>query len=192
MASRINGISSTQSYIKTEGTKLGKLFNDEIIKRSRLLSQKVQADLNNSVDRGAVPFTQRSVLFFYKKNGKQSVTATIMIKNIQAQYLYNILVEQKTIDKFVPTSIARLDKYGNISGLRKGLSSGKYKIVKSKNGKERLIDTTKKDTKKKTKRVVGLREEKRRKIIYDFYGEVDKGVRVVMSGIEGTFRIRKK
>lgn len=88
--------------------------------------------------------------------------------------------------------LARLDRNGNISGFRKGLSSGKYKIIKSKNGKERLIDTTKKDTKKTTKRIVGIREEKRRKIIYDFYKEVDKGVRVIMSGIEGTFRIRKK
>ncbi|ENV4137226.1 hypothetical protein ACFJ8K_001292 [Escherichia coli] len=192
MVSRINGIGSTTSYINTQGAKLGKLFQNEIIKRSKLLSQKVQADLNNSVDKGAVAFTQRSVLFLYKKNGKNSVTATIMIKDQQAKYLYNVLVEEKGIDKFIPTSVARLDRFGNISGLRRGLTSGKYKVVKSKNGKERLIDTSKKDTKKKTKRVIGLREERRRKLIYDFYSEVDKGVRVIMSGIQGTFRIKRQ
>ncbi|WP_318389576.1 hypothetical protein [Enterobacter sp.] len=192
MASRINGISSTTTYINTQGAKLGKLFQNEIIKRSKLLSQKVQADLNNSVEKGAVSFTQRSVLFLYKKNGKNSVTATIMIKDQQAKYLYNILVQQKSIDKFIPTSLARLDRFGNISGLRRGLTNGKYKVVKSKYGKERLIDTSKKDTKKKTKRVIGLREEKRRKLIYDFYSEVDKGVRLIMSDIQGTFRIKRR
>lgn len=192
MATRINGISNAKSYINTQGTKLGKQFQEEVIKRSRILSQKIQSDLNNSVDRGATAFTSRAVLFFYKKNGKNSITATIMIKNQQAKYLYDIIVEQKVLDKFVPTSIARLDRFGNISGLNKGLKSGKYKVVKSKNGKERLIDSSKKDRKKKTKRVIGLRSEKRRKLIYDFYAEIDKGVRVVMSGIEGTFRISKK
>lgn len=192
MASRINGISSTTSYINTQGTKLGKIFQNEIIKRSKLLAQKVQADLNNSVEKGAVTFTQRSVLFMYKKNGKNSVTATIMIKDQQAKYLYNVLVEEKAIDKFIPTSLARLDRFGNISGLRRGLTTEKYKVVKSKNGKERLIDTSKKDTKKKTKRVIGLREEKRRKLIYDFYTEVDNGVRVIMSTIQGTFRIKRR
>lgn len=84
---RITGIDNVTNYIKTTGTKLGKQFQDEIIKRSRVLSMKVQADMNNAVDKGAVPFTQRSILFFYKKRGS-GVTATIMVKDVQAQYLY--------------------------------------------------------------------------------------------------------
>ena len=184
---RITGIDNATNYIQTTGTKLGKKFHDEIIKRSRVLSMKVQADMNNAVDKGAVPFTQRSILFFYKKRGS-GVTATIMVKDVQAQYLYGVLVEQKAIDKFVPTSKARLTKQGNISGLKKNLASGRYKIVKGKNGKERLIDTTQK---KKQKRVIGLRESKRRKLIYDFYQEVNDGVMLVMSGIQGTFKVTR-
>ncbi|MGP8936762.1 hypothetical protein V1605_12250 [Enterobacter soli] len=57
--------------------------------------------------------------------------------------------------------------------------------------KERPIDTSKKDTKRKTKRVIGLRKEKKRKMIYDFYGEVDKGFRVVISDLRGIFVIKR-
>lgn len=191
MANRLSGIRNTKDYINKQGIKLGKQFQSELINRSRVLSQKVQADLNNSVDKGAVSFTQRAVLFMYKKRGN-GIICTIMIKNIQAKYLYEVLVEQKAVDKFVPTSTARLDRFGNISMMKKRISSGQYKVVKGKNGKERLIDTSKKDTKRKTKRVIGLREEKRRKIIYDFYTEVDKGVRIMISDIKGTFRVTKR
>ncbi|EJL18165.1 hypothetical protein SSMOSELEY_1799 [Shigella sonnei str. Moseley] len=89
-----------------------------------------------------------------------------MVKDIQAKYLYQVLVQPKAIDKFIPTSSTRLTKQGNISGLKKNLLSERYKVVKGKNGKERLIDTAKKDTKKKTKRVIGLREKKQRRLIY--------------------------
>ncbi|TOZ41564.1 hypothetical protein DK925_23285 [Enterobacter cloacae] len=115
----------------------------------------------------------------------------MLVKNIQAKYLYEVIVDPKAIDKFIPTSAAKLTKQGNISGLKKNLSNGRYKVVKGKNGKERLIDTNKKDTKRKTKRVIGLREEKKRKMIYDFYGEVDKGFRVVISDLRGIFVIKR-
>lgn len=192
MASRINGIGSTRNYIQTQGVRLNNQFQNEIIKRSKLLSLRMQGDLNNSVDRGAVCFTQRSILFFYRKVGRTSVTSTIMVKDIQAKYLYQVLVQPKAIDKFIPTSSARLTKQGNISGLKNNLLSGRYKVVKGKNGKERLIDTAKKDTKKKTKRVIGLREKKQRRLIYDFYKEANDGVRIIMSGIQGTFRISRQ
>lgn len=192
MASGINGIGSTRNYIQTQGVRLNNQFQKEIIKRSKLLSLRMQGDLNNSVDRGAVGFTQRSILFFYRKVGRTSVTSTIMVKDIQAKYLYQVLVQPKAIDKFIPTSSARLTKQGNISGLKKNLLSGRYKVVKGKNGKERLIDTAKKDTKKKTKRVIGLREKKQRRLIYDFYKEANDGVRIIMSGIQGTFRISRQ
>jgi hypothetical protein len=113
------------------------------------------------------------------------------VKDQQAKYLYDILVKPKAVDKIVPTSAAKLTAQGNISGLKKNLASGRYKIVKGKNGKQKLIDTTKKDTKNKTKRIVGLRESKKRKIIYDFYNEANNGVRLMVSGIKGTFRITR-
>lgn len=191
MASGINGISSTSNYIQTQGARLNNQFQSEVIKRSKLLSQKMQADLNNSVDRGGVNFTQRSMLFFYRKIGRNSVTLTIMVKDVQAKYLYEVLVQPKAIDKFIPTSSARLTKQGNISGLKKNLSSGRYKVAKGKNGKEQLIDTSKRDTKKKTKRIIGIHEKRQRKLIYDFYHEANDGVRVIMTGIQGTFRMSR-
>ena len=188
MASGITGIGNATSYITTQGTRLNKQFQNEIIKRSRALSVRMQADLNNTIDKGPVNFTQRSILFLYKKRGNNSVTTSILVKDVQAKYLFDVLVEAKAIDKIVPTSNARLTKQGNISGLKKNLSNGRYKIIRGTNGKERLIDTSQK---KKQKRVIGARETKRRKIIYDFYKEANDGVRIIMSGIHGSFRLTR-
>jgi len=188
--SRVSGVGDVQNYINKTGNKLGKDFQGELIKRSRALALKMQQDLNRSVDKGGVSFTQRSILFIYKKNDT-GVTTSILVKDQQAKYLYDILVKPKAVDKIVPTSAAKLTAQGNISGLKKNLASGRYKIVKGKNGKQKLIDTTKKDTKNKTKRIVGLRESKKRKIIYDFYNEANNGVRLMVSGIKGTFRITR-
>ena len=126
----------------------------------------------------------------FRKGGTTSVRCTILVKSIQAKYLYEVIVDPKALDKFIPTSTAKLTKQGNISGLKKNLSNGRYKVVKGKMAK-RLIDTSKRDTKRKTKRVIGLREEKKRKMIYDFYGEVDKGFRVVISDLRGIFVIKR-
>lgn len=176
--------------LNTQGVQLGAEFQKEIIKRSRALALKMQTDLDNAVDKGSMPFTKRAILFTYKKRGS-GVVCSILVKDIQAKYLYDVIVKPKAIDKFIPTSLAKLTKQGNITGLKKNLSSGRFKIVKSKNGKQRLIDPSKKDTKKKTKRVIGLRESKRRKIIYDFYAEADQGVRLLVSGIQGSFIITR-
>lgn len=191
MASGINGIGNVKKYLNSTGQRLGNQFNKEIIDRSRKLSIQLQQELNASVDKGVVPFTNRAILFTYRKRGAQSITATILVKDIQAKYLYEVIVKPKPIDKFIPTTAARLTKQGNISGLQKNLMNGRYKIVKSKNGKERLIDTSKKDTKNKTKRVIGLRESKRRKLIFDFYAKAEQGVRLAFHDIQGTFIIRK-
>lgn len=43
----------------------------------------------------------------------------------------------------------------------------------------------------KTKRVIGLRETKKRKLVYDFYKEAEQGVRLVLSGVQGHFRISR-
>ncbi|MDF2784228.1 MAG: hypothetical protein K0S95_763 [Pantoea eucrina] len=191
MATRITGIRDNKTYLQVTGRQLKNEFQNELLKRARQLSKRMQADLDSSVDRGPVPFTHRAILFTYKKKNAQSVSCSILVKDLQAKYLYDVLIKPNNIKKFVNTSAARLTKQGNIAGLKTGLSTGKFKIVKSKNGKERLIDTSKKDTKKKTKRVIGLRESKKRKLIYDFYKEAEKGTRLVLNNIEGSFVIRK-
>jgi len=184
---KINGLDNSRTYLNKTGEKLGRNFQNEIIKRSRELSIKMQKDLNDSVDKGAVPFTNRAVLFLYRKKGT-GVSTTIMIKDIQAHYLYEVLVQPKPIDKFIPTSKARLTSQGNIAGLKRNLSNGRFKVVKGKNGKERLIDTKQK---KKEKRVIAVRESKRRKLIYDFYRNAEKGAVLIMSDIRGSFIVKK-
>ncbi|MDD7993754.1 hypothetical protein [Kosakonia radicincitans] len=186
MANKITGLNESKTFINKTGKRLRKDFQSEIIKRSRALSDTLQKGINSSVDRGATAFTSRAMLMTYRKTST-GVSTTILVKDIQAQYLYEILVQPKATDKFVPTSAARLTAQGNIAGLKKNLSNGRYKVIKGKNGKERLVDTSK----KKTKRIIGVREEKQRKMIYDFYAHAEEGARLMISDIRGTLRITK-
>lgn len=179
------------TFLKSEGTKLKAEFQKEMIQRVRKLSQQMQKDMSDAVNKGATGFTDRAVLFTYQRRLDTSITCSILIKDVQANYLYDIIVKPKAIDKFVNTSAARMTKQGNIAGLHNNLQNKKYIVVKSKNGKERLIDTTKKDTKKKTKRVIGLSESKKRKMIYDFYAEAEAGTKLLISDINGVFKITK-
>ncbi|MDT0637953.1 hypothetical protein RM437_07880 [Citrobacter werkmanii] len=189
MKLKVTGLSSAKGYLNKEGKRFGTEFQNEVIKRSRELSRKIQMDMSAAIDKGPVPFTNNAILFFYKKN-TTSVTCTIMVKDVQAEYLYDIIVKPTFIKKFIPTSQARLTKQGNISQLKSGLAKGKYNTV-VQNGKKYLIDTTKRDTKEKTKRIIGVRENKRRKLVYDFYNEAEKGTIVIISGIRGHFKIKK-
>lgn len=172
-------------YINKEGKRINDEVLSRIIKDSRELSVKMQNDMSKAIDKGPVSFTQRSVAFLYSRYSSGCST-TILIKDVQARYLYEILVKPKAIDKIVPTSAARLDRFGNISGLKRNLSNGRYKVVKQ-GSKERLID----NNAKKGKRVIGLREEKRRKMVYDFYRNGEKGALLIIKDIKGTFKIKK-
>ncbi|EMN5860215.1 hypothetical protein RJ495_005110 [Pluralibacter gergoviae] len=182
---KISGIGNAKSYLNKQGKQLGSRFQKTLIKEVRNLSQNIQSGINSTVDRGAVPFTQRAVLFTYKMSGT-SVSTSILIKDLQARYLYDVLVKPESIIKFIPTSAARLTQQGNITGLRNNLAKGRYKVVKS-GGKERLIDTSKKDT----NRVIGVRETKRRKMVYDFYEHAEVGAILIISNIRGTFKVKK-
>lgn len=185
----ISGTKTTKQYLNRTGQKLGKDFQKEIINRARALSVRMQNDMNNTIDKGPVPFTKRSILFTYKLTGNNSVRASIIVKDIQAKYLYEVLVKPKAIDKFIPTSAVRLTKQGNISGLKNNLAKKRYVIVES-GGKKRLIDTTQSNRKKKNKRVIGVMESKKRKLIYDFYEKAEEGALLILSDIRGTFRLR--
>lgn len=187
--SKIKGLKETTTYINNEGRKLKSEFQNELITKSRALAMKMQTDLDNSIDKGGVNFTGKAIYFKFDKRGG-GVTCFIGIKDIQNKYLYEIINKPASIEKFVNTSMAPLTKQGNIARLRTSLKSKKYKIVES-GGKKRLIDTTKKDTKTKTKRVIGIQETKKRKMIYDFYEEADKGVRMIVSDIQGHFSVKK-
>jgi hypothetical protein len=186
---QITGLSSAMGYINQQGKLYGNEFQNELITRTRQLAKKMQMDMSAAIDKGPVPFTNNAVLYFYKKVGT-SVKCTIMIKNIQADYLYDIIVHPNPLKKFVPVSSARLSKQGNIPQIKSGIDKGKYKVV-VENGKKYLIDTTKKDTKTKTKRVIGVRETKKRKLVYDFYKEAEEGTITIVSNIQGHFKLKK-
>lgn len=188
--SKIKGLEETITYINKEGRDLKSEFQNELIIQSRALALKMQTDLDNSIDKGGVNFTSKSIYFkFNKRTG--GITCYIGVKNIQNNYLYEIINKPIAIDKFINTSAAPLTKQGNIARLRTSLKSKKYKVVNS-GGKKRLIDTTKKDTKTKTKRVIGIQEFKKRKMIYDFYQEGEKGIRMIVSNIKGHFSVKKE
>ena len=61
--SSVSGIRNVQRYINRTGQDLGRNFQKEIINRTRILSKNLQTGITNSVDRGAVPFTNRAVMF---------------------------------------------------------------------------------------------------------------------------------
>lgn len=187
--SKINGLQQSKLYINKEGRQLGSEFQNELITRTRELAIKMQTDLNASIDKGAVNFTTKAIHSWFKKS-RTGVSCFIGVLPNQNEYLYDVIVEPKIIDKFVNTSSARLTKEGNISQLRSGIKNNQFKVVTS-GGKKRLIDTTKKDTKRKTKRVIGLHESKKRKVIYDFYSEAEKGIRLIISDIQGHFSVKR-
>ncbi|PLE59135.1 hypothetical protein B6I74_17275 [Klebsiella variicola] len=186
---KVKGLRETITYINKEGRQLKSDFQNELITQSRALAIKMQTDLDNSIDKGGVSFTSKAIYFKFSKRNK-GVTCYIGVKDIQNNYLYEIINKPASVEKFVNTSAAPLTKQGNIARLRANIKSKKYKVVES-GGKKRLIDTTKKDTKTKTKRVIGIQESKKRKMIYDFYNEGEKGVRMIVSTIQGHFSVKK-
>ncbi|UAK22691.1 hypothetical protein [Kluyvera sp. CRP] len=110
-----------------------------------------------------------------------------MVKDIQARYLYDVVVKPSSIDKFIPTSAAKLTKQGNITGLKSNLKSGRYKVVES-HGTKRIIDTR---VKKSDKRVIALKENKTRNLFYDWYKEGNQGIDLIITQIKGQYTIGK-
>lgn len=180
---RIQGVEAVQSYINKEGKNFNNDFRNEMITKMRDISRELQSGINEAASGGVVPFTSNAMLFFFSKRAT-GVKCTIQVKDIQAQYLYGSLVKKDNIDKFIPTSDARLTKQGNITGLKSNLKSGKYKVVES-GGAKRIIDT-----RKKKDRVVAVKETKTRKIIFDFYKEADTRIIKVINNMKGQYSIR--
>ncbi|HED2478348.1 MULTISPECIES: hypothetical protein [Citrobacter] len=181
----VKGIKEVQGYVNKRGREVNNEFRSELINELRKVSRELQTGITQAAEGGVVPFTDNSMLTFFSKR-PTGVTVTLMVKDIQAQYLYGSLVEQKNIDKFIPTSNAKLTKQGNITGLKSNLKSGKYKVVEQK-GTKRIIDTRKKDD-----RVIAVKKPKTRKIIYDWYGNADKKINIVINGLRGEFSTRNK
>ncbi|HIE9727055.1 TPA: hypothetical protein ACXRYW_005350 [Klebsiella variicola subsp. variicola] len=184
---KITGVNNVKKYINNQGKKLGKEFNTEVERRVRSLASKMQNDLNDSIDKDGVAFTTKAIAVNVKMKG-ETLSCTIYVKPIQAKYLYTVIVDRRSKDKFVPTSKVKLNKYGNIPLLSRNINSGIYKIVENR-GTKRLINTT---AKKRDARVIGVLEAKDRKIIYDFYKEANKGVDYMISDLRGVFTYRRR
>ncbi|MEG8468923.1 hypothetical protein U4P91_19705 [Klebsiella variicola subsp. variicola] len=184
---KINGLNNVKKYINNTSEKLAGEFETRFIRDVKSLANDMQSDLNDAVDKGAVAFTKRAIKTNIKMKGS-TVSATIYVQDIQASYLYDVIVDQRSKNKFVPTSKARLNKYGNIPLLSKNIQNGKYKIVEQR-GTKRLINVT---AKKRDARVIGVLEAKNRKIIYDFYGEAEKGANRIITDLRGVFTFRRR
>ncbi|WP_281549753.1 hypothetical protein [Kluyvera cryocrescens] len=184
---KITGIDGAKKYLIKEGKNFNNEFSDELLHRVRSLSKKMQLDMSATAAGGLVPFTNNSMLVTYTKR-PTGIRINLLVKDIQAAYLYDVIVKPSAIDKFVPTSAAKLTKQGNITGLKSNLKSGKYKVVES-HGTKRIIDTRVKD---RDKRVIALKEEKTRKIFFDWYAEGYKGLDAIITKINGQYTIGKK
>lgn len=164
-------------------------FQSELSKRCRALAKLVQDDINNTVDGGAVAFTKRAIFFNFIQHGNGTRTNQIIVRGQQAAYLRSVLTDDPTLfNKIVPTANARLTQQGNISALHNQMGK-KYKVVEQ-NGKRYLIDTSQKK-KKRNKRIIGKYEKKKRKMIYDFFNEVEQKATLSLNTMRGQFTLRR-
>lgn len=164
-------------------------FQSELTKRCRELAKQVQDDINNTVDGGAVAFTKRAIFFNFIQHGNGTRTNQIIVRGQQAAYLRSVLTNDPTMfNKIVPTANARLTAQGNISALHNQMGK-KYKVVEQ-NGKRYLIDTSQKK-KKRNKRIIGKYERKKRKMIYDFFNEVEQKAILSLNTMRGQFTLRR-
>ena len=164
-------------------------FQSELTKRCRALSKQIQDDINNSVEGGSVAFTKRAIFFNFIQHGNGTRTNQIIVRGSQAAYLRSVLTDDPAMfNKIIPTANARMTAQGNIAGLHTQMGK-KYKVVEQ-NGKKYLIDTGLKK-KKRSKRIIGKYEKKKRKMIYDFFDETEQKARLVINNMKGIFIFRR-
>jgi len=180
-------------WLNDSGSRIIINVQSEITKKVRELSRQMQNQLNEDIKGGPVAFTKRALFFNFIQSGDKRINQ-IIVRGDQAAYLRTVLNPDEAnelYDKIVPTESARLTKQGNISTLNKGISSKKLIIVEEK-GKKYLIDTTKKSKKQKAKRVVGIKEKKKRKVVYDFFKNAEDGAKLILSDVNGTFKFTRR
>ncbi|HAW1366273.1 hypothetical protein Q0T90_18345 [Escherichia coli D10:H20] len=192
---RGNSPSDMKKFINDNSPRIGEQFKKELSERMRTVTRQIQQQINVESKGGVVPYTNRAMKFnFYKPNGFTSINQIIVMPD-QADYLKNVIdpnYVRKQEYKVMPYQNARLTKQGNISQLK---NKDKYKRVKSKNGKEFLIDTSKNSSKRdpamaRKKRVVGYYGSVGRKPLFDFYDETEQKVIKQLRTLRGTFNYR--
>jgi len=162
----------------------------EITKRVRQLSYKLQKDMDASIAGGPVAFTKKALLFNFIQASNGNRTNQIIVRGDQAAYLRTVITDVREIfDQFIPTNNAKLTAQGNITGLRNNMNK-RYKVIEAK-GKKMLVDTTKKK-KNRSKRIIGVREEKKRKMVFDFFQQAEDGAKLILSDVNGSYTFTKK
>ncbi|MBK5014009.1 hypothetical protein [Pantoea sp. S62] len=176
-------------WVNTKQTEIVVNVQSEITKKIRAVAYELQNKLNQDIKGGPVPFTKRAILFNFIQRGEVR-TNQIIVRGEQAKYLSAVITKAAEVHaKFIPTDNVKLNKFGNIPGLRAGMDK-KYKVATVK-GKKMLIDTTKKK-KKRDQRIVAVKERKVRKLIFDFYQEAESGARLALSNMNGTYYFSKQ
>jgi len=192
---RGNSPSDMKKFINDNSPKIGEQFKKELSERMRTVTKQIQQMINIESKGGVVPYTNRAMKFnFYKPNSFTSINQIIVMPD-QADYLKNVIdpnYVRKHESKMIPYKNAKLTKQGNISQLK---SKDKYQRVKSKNGKEFLIDTSKNSSKRdpvmaRKKRVVGYYGSVGRKPLFNFYDETEQKVIKQLRTLRGTFNYR--
>lgn len=179
-----DGVIDATRWLNTQERTITVNVQSEITKRIRELTKKLQSDLDDAIAGGPVPFTKRAFFFNFIQNGPTR-TNQIIIRGDQAAYLRSVVTDANELfNKIIPTSNAKLTKQGNITGLQKNMNK-RYKVIERK-GKKMLVDTTMKK-KKRNKRIIGIVEEKRRKMVFDFFKEAEAGAKIALSGVNGTY-----
>ncbi|HFR0303804.1 TPA: hypothetical protein ACHTY3_004728 [Klebsiella pneumoniae] len=192
---RGNSPSDMKKFINDNSPKIGEQFKNELSERMRTVTKQIQQMINIESKGGVVPYTNRAMKFnFYKPNSFTSINQIIVMPD-QADYLKNVIdpnYVRKHENKVIPYKNAKLTKQGNISQLK---NKDKYQRVKSKNGKEFLIDTSKNSSKRdpvmaRKKRVVGYYGCVGRKPLFNFYDETEQKVIKQLRTLRGTFNYR--
>ncbi|HBA8611788.1 TPA: hypothetical protein J1147_002140 [Escherichia coli] len=192
---RGNSPSDMKKFINDNSPRIGEQFKKELSERMRTVTRQIQQEISTKSAGGVVAYTNRAMKFnFYKPNGFTSINQIIVMPD-QVDYLKNIIdpnYVRKQEYKVIPYQNAKLTKQGNISQLK---NKDKYKRVKSKYGKEFLIDTSKNSSKRdpamaRKKRVVGYYGSVGRKPLFDFYDETERKVIKQLRTLRGTFNYR--
>lgn len=186
-----NSPQAASTWLNNQGQAIIINVQSEISKRMRTLTAQLQKELNQDIAGGPVPFTSRALFFNFIVKSDGSRTNQIIVRGNQAAYLRTVLTDvNEVFDKMIPTQSAKLNKQGNITGLKAGIGNKKLIVVEEK-GKKYLIDTTKKK-KKRDQRVVAVREKKRRSMVFDFFKNAEDGAKLILTDVSGTYTFTRR
>lgn len=192
IGAQLSGFGSCVKTINSTGQWCIGTLQSDLSNSCRQITKDIQHLIDTKTKDGDVNFTKKATFFNFKKINELERENEIIIRGQQAAYLRSVLTDDaQAFNKIVPTSSAKLDKYGNIQGLHRNLASGKFKIIDS-GGKRLLIDTTKKG-KNRDKRVIGVYEDNQtRNELFDFYQECQKLGDEAIKDIKGSFKMEIK